>query len=125
MTDIYAANAPSETTATKICETGRDKISPRIVIVTFLIFIVAIFVAIATPRIGFVTVVGRPGMTQADMLNLIDRSGGQYVSSGNLPWIATVYSDTPEFPGRARASGAVLVLSSLVAAGCIASRPTL
>ena len=83
------------------------------------IFLALLAFALATPRGEFVLVVGKPGQSEGQVIELIGRAGGSFVAPGRFGWIAVAHSSAPDFVRKLNAAGAFLVLNHALAVGCL------
>jgi hypothetical protein len=98
---------------------AREQLDIRMIIVAFVAFSAVMLAGLAYPRSDFVLVVGRPGIDEADMMSIIARAGGTFVSRGNLGWLAVAHAEQSGFAVRLVRAGALLVLDHSLAEGCL------
>jgi hypothetical protein len=101
-----------------ILECESEKVNPKVISAFFVLISGMMLLALAFPRGNFVLVVGRPGQTEARIVEIVDRARGSYVSGSEVEWIGVAYSNAPDFTSRLMKSGAFLVLNYSFAAGC-------
>jgi hypothetical protein len=85
----------------------------------FAVFVGLMLVGVVYPRNDFVLVVGRPGMNEAGMMEIVARAGGTFVAGGRLGWLVVAHAENSGFATRLLHAGAVLVLDHSLAAGCL------
>lgn len=72
----------------------------------------------ARPNGQFVLVIAAPQTTAAQMMDIIGRAGGRYLSTGRFDWMVVAQSPEPDFARRLLQTGALLVLNHDLALGC-------
>jgi hypothetical protein len=95
-----------------------EKLDLRLIAVTCAGMALLTLAGIAYPRGDFVLVVGKPGITEAAMMNVISAAGGSFVSGGRYDWLVVAHAESDGFASRLMRSGALLVLDHSLAAGC-------
>ena len=97
---------------------GWPDILPAIVLLVAGIFGIAAVTLWVASVPGQYLVITRPGLGQADVLDLVYRANGGVLGFGGLSNIAIVASDDPAFKQTVIAGGALFVLPSPRLLGC-------
>jgi len=95
-----------------------EKLDLRAIAATSIVFALLMLAGIAYPRGDYVLVVGKPGVTEAGMMDVISAAGGTFVSGGRYDWLVVAHAESDGFVSRLMQSGALLVLDHALAAGC-------
>lgn len=91
----------------------------RAIAAAFVAISFAMLCGLAFPRGDLVMVVGRPGITEAAMMDMIGTAGGSFVSRGRFGWAAVAHAESSGFALRLLETGALLVLDHSLASGCL------
>lgn len=87
-------------------------------------FLVAMLIAlmatgILMPRGDRLLVLGRPGMSERQMMSILSAADGRLVAGTRISWIVVAEGTSPRFALDLMKAGALAVASDLVGYGCM------